>query len=336
MTSASSRFGRTLGITLGALLLVQAAAPGHGKDTVPIRRPLLRSIRFVDDTHGWIAGSKGVFYTSDGGKSWNRLRVNLASISQLPATSATTAITDVGRIVWADKDKAILRTDTGLAYGAIRPPRWRLVSIPPELLTRMNAIAFIDQRHGFASGTLSHQVFLTIDGGLNWESFDTPAQDILDGLFVVSPSEVWVVGLEGIVLHTTDSGRSWSRTVLTEESGDPATGLRSICFVENGEGWVCGPSGHIFHTANGGRDWQRQKTPFVANLPLSLGAVSFVNKKEGWAVGGYCANYVEQEFVGINSAHYGWRASLGLAANKCDGESGGRSGPSEWESLGSR
>jgi photosystem II stability/assembly factor-like uncharacterized protein len=100
---------------------------------------------------------------------------------------------------------------------------------------------------------------------------------------------------------------------LTGSDGERATGLRSIFFIDSMRGWVCGPSGNIFHTTNGGKDWQRQKTPFAENLPLGLNAISFANSSEGWAVGQYCADYVEDRFQGIvlhttdGGSHWDWQ-----------------------------
>ena len=245
---------RTLIIPLLTAFVPYHAAPARGMDdVVTLRSPLLRSIRFVDNFHGWIAGYNGVFYTRDGGKRWQRLGVSLGSISKV----ASTAATDVGRVVWADRNDAIFRNQTGLAYCSIRPLKRKAVPIPPNVLVSMEAIAFSDPTHGFASGSISHELFRTTDGGSSWETFDTPANDLLSGLFVSSLREVWVVGIEGIVLHSRDAGRSWNHTVLRNENGDAATGLRSIWFIDSGRGWACGPSGYIFHTANGGMDWQR-------------------------------------------------------------------------------
>ena len=289
-------------------LSVVSQATG-GNDTVTLRPPLLRSVRFVDDAHGWIAGYNGVFCTSDGGRSWRRLRVSLGSISKFFMTAAT----DVGRVVWADKEGATFRNDTGLTDVTIRPPKWKAVPIPTDLFVYMSDVAFVDRKHGFASGTLGHEVFRTTDGGLSWETFDTPADDILQGLFVASSSEVWVVGVEGIVLHTTDSGQTWGHIILTNSNGEPATGLRSIFFIDSMKGWICGPSGSIFHTIDGGKNWLRQTTPFTENLPLSFNAVSFATDSEGWVVGEYCADYVEQRYQAIvlhttdGGRHWDWQ-----------------------------
>jgi photosystem II stability/assembly factor-like uncharacterized protein len=309
MTTASSKYGLTFMLTLTSLNFVSLASSRHRQEIVPLRPPLLRSVRFADNIHGWIAGYNGVYYTSDGGNSWRRLRGELGALSRFPANAAT----DVGRLVWADKNQALLRNETGLTHVTIHPFSWQETTINPDVLNQISSIDFIDRRHGFASGTLSHQVFLTSDGGLNWESFETPAHDILPGLFVVSASEVWIVGVEGIVLHTTDSGRTWGHMILTSSNSEAVTGLRSIYFIDRMNGWICGPSAEIFHTVNGGREWLREKTPFAEKLPFAFNAISFASDRDGWVVGEYCADYVDQRFQGIvlhttdGGSHWDWQ-----------------------------
>jgi photosystem II stability/assembly factor-like uncharacterized protein len=295
MTHALSKSARAFLFTLITLPVVSVATSGSQKEIVEARPPLLRSVRFVDDTHGWIAGYNGVFYTDDGGSNWRRLRFSLGSIAKFPITVAT----NVGHVVWADSDGAIFTNDAGLTDVSIRPLESKSVPIAYDPRVYMSSIEFADRKQGFASGSIAHQVFRTTDGGLSWETFDTPADDILAGVFVASSTEVWVVGLEGIVLHTTDSGRSWSHKILKSWNGEPATGLRSISFIDSMRGWICGPSGSIFHTVNGGKNWLRQKTPFAEDLPITLNAVSFANESEGWVVGEHCVNYVEEEYQGV-------------------------------------
>lgn len=280
-------------MVLVGLADVMQAASGR-QETVPLNPPHLRSVRFVDDTHGWIAGYNGVFLTNDGGNSWRRLNVSLGSISKFAFTVAT----DLGLVAWADRDGAIFRNDRGLTEVTYRPLRWKDVPISADPLVYMSTIKFADRKNGFASG-ISHEVFRTTDGGLTWRAFNTPADDILKGLFVASPSEVWVVGVEGIVLHTTDLGRNWEHTILKESNDDPAKGLSSVFFIDGKTGWVCGPSKAIFHTKDGGRNWLRQNPSLVEDLPSSLNAMSFANDSEGWVVGQYTTDYVKQQFQGI-------------------------------------
>ena len=63
----------------------------------------------------------------------------------------------------------------------------------------------------------------------------------------------WVVGDEGVILHTTD-GKTWTKTLI-----DASVDFRRIHFADAKTGWVIGSEGSIFHTTNG-ITWEKQKT----------------------------------------------------------------------------
>jgi photosystem II stability/assembly factor-like uncharacterized protein len=104
----------------------------------------------------------------------------------------------------------------------------------------------------------------------------------LQGVFFVSDpgdptaSYGWVVGNEGVVLHTTDNGETWEQ----QDSGVTGT-LYSICFVDADEGWAVGDGGTVVHTADGGATWELQNSGITERLRGSF----FANSSEGWAVG---------------------------------------------------
>jgi photosystem II stability/assembly factor-like uncharacterized protein len=58
----------------------------------------------------------------------------------------------------------------------------------------------------------------------------------------------WVVGYDGIIMHTTDGGQSWHT--------QPTTGswnLLSVWAVDGHTAWASGMGGTIIHTSNGSR-----------------------------------------------------------------------------------
>jgi photosystem II stability/assembly factor-like uncharacterized protein len=97
----------------------------------------------------------------------------------------------------------------------------------------------------------------------------------LSSITFVKPQFGWAVG-KGIILHTTDAGRSWSR------QGDVGgIHLNSVNFVTPESGWAVGESGTILHTSDAGISWQKQPS----GSSESLTAVAFVTTRLGWAVG---------------------------------------------------
>jgi photosystem II stability/assembly factor-like uncharacterized protein len=47
------------------------------------------------------------------------------------------------------------------------------------------------------------------DNGKSWQQADDPTRAMLNAVFFISPEEGWAVGHDGLVLHTTDSGKNW-------------------------------------------------------------------------------------------------------------------------------
>lgn len=103
-------------------------------------------------------------------------------------------------------------------------------------------------------------------------------EELRDDLFGISfPNETygWACGRWGCVLHTTDSGNTWT----PQESGVDYT-LSSIHFVDPQKGWAVGDEGTIIHTTDGGKTWKKQESP----VPFFLMDVHFENPLKGWIV----------------------------------------------------
>lgn len=87
--------------------------------------------------------------------------------------------------------------------------------------------------------------------------------------------EGWVCGRLGVILHSSDGGKTWVR----QNSGVTFT-LTSICFVDDKNGWAVGDEGTIIHTLDGGKTWEKQKSP----VPFYHMKVYFVSPLRGWIV----------------------------------------------------
>lgn len=61
-----------------------------------------------------------------------------------------------------------------------------------------------------AAGERGHIIF-SRDQGKNWEQAQVPVSTTLTGIFFVDESNGWAVGHGGVVLVTTDGGKSWAK-----------------------------------------------------------------------------------------------------------------------------
>jgi photosystem II stability/assembly factor-like uncharacterized protein len=84
---------------------------------------------------------------------------------------------------------------------------WDTWSLDEDLY--LTTIQFVDQDHGVATGEFG-TVLLTADGGSTWDrASDLPGSFYPQAAYFASPTTGWVVGLNGTIWKTDDSGESW-------------------------------------------------------------------------------------------------------------------------------
>jgi photosystem II stability/assembly factor-like uncharacterized protein len=101
----------------------------------------------------------------------------------------------------------------------------------------------------------------------------------------VDANEGWIVGDDGVILHTLDGGQTWER----QPSGVRAS-LRSVCFLDPFTGYVAGresvpfgagSAGVILFTRDGGVKWERIS---ARELP-GLNKIKFLSTRVGFVAG---------------------------------------------------
>jgi photosystem II stability/assembly factor-like uncharacterized protein len=120
-----------------------------------------------------------------------------------------------------------------------------------------------------------------------------PTEKTLFGLTFTTAEEGWAVGIDGLLLHTTDGGRSWE---VQHGNPDPATidelaftdalknpGMYAVA-VSGGTGVAVGDTGTILLSTDGGRSWSRRVLPDRERYSW-LRDVSLVDGARGVLVG---------------------------------------------------
>jgi photosystem II stability/assembly factor-like uncharacterized protein len=120
-------------------------------------------------------------------------------------------------------------------------------------------------------------IYLTGQGTWNVIHPELPVRDLLAAQFI-NEEEGWVVGLDGLIMHTRDGAETW-----TIQHNQKDESLWSIFFLDDQVGWSVGWN-KIYHTTNGGGDWVPQQFPSVMG---DLTDVFFINQDTGWIVGTY-------------------------------------------------
>lgn len=238
----------------------------------------LRSVYFLDQNRGWVAGSGGtLLQTTDGGATWKKL---------LPLTKDTLhdvyfANDNVGWLI-AERDMLKLKTNDEPRSYLLKTEdggfSWRRIFLnSKDTNARLVRLVFADNQRGWVFGE-NGVVFATRDGGAHWMRQASPTKHLLLGGAFALDGRGLLVGAAATILQTNDGGANWQFGVVND---DNSARLSAVSFAGNGFGWAVGKSGQVFATRDAGRTWFRQKS----NTEVDLTDVKFINASEGWAVG---------------------------------------------------
>lgn len=108
------------------------------------------------------------------------------------------------------------------------------------------------------------------------------------GLFSVAiqpDGRIFIVGSKGMLLVSSDHGKTWLQRTLKERPGSELfqdRDLYSVRFTADGKsGWIVGEEGTVLRTDDGGQTWTKQETGVTNNLFK----VSVVDAQNAVAVG---------------------------------------------------
>jgi len=194
--------------------------------------PELYSVRFTSKKRGWVVGSLSrrervtdslVLYTTDGGVSWQRLRVPVADeLIHLDFDSDKR-----GWIVGAAG--RILHTRDGGETWA------RQASNTQATLYHVD---FNGDERGWAVGERG-TILRTRDGGATWEAVVAPVRSTLLSVKFVNDDDGWIVGRGGVILRSEDGGQTW----LGQESRTKQN-LYAL-YLDKNNGWAVGGDGLV-------------------------------------------------------------------------------------------
>lgn len=151
-------------------------------------------------------------------------------------------------------------------------------------------------------------IIVSDDQGQSWRQIEVPVQSDLLAAHFTTPSQGWVVGHNGVVLHTRDGGLSWVKQldglqaadVLPRyyatriEAGesdlepyaqqvsmnfrpDAALPLLDVWFDDGQRGFAVGAFGTLLQTVDGGQSWQPAFHRIDNPDMLHLNAIARIN-----------------------------------------------------------
>lgn len=225
------------------------------------------NIFFTDLNHGWIASQeKGVFWTTDGGLTWNNssgfiaydvfftdqnngfvicnkapsglMRTSDGGKSWSIITSITSQISaiflkDAGNGWAGSMDGKLFKTTDGFNTASL------VVATP--LLQHINYLQFADDFNGWATGFNGAELSRTTDGGVTWSTMLTPTSLPKD-IELIDKQNGFALRINE-VYKTTDGGQTFSRVVKSRGA------LVEIFFHDVNHGWACGDGGVMYRFA---------------------------------------------------------------------------------------
>ena len=192
---------------------------------------LLTRVAFVDEARGWAFGEMGALYaTTDGGASWSRQRVPTKHLL------LGGAFLEAGQGWLVGAGNTILYNPDG--------DGWRAGSSPVSTATRFNAVAFADERRGWAVGERG-LLLVTTNGGRAWFAQESNVGVDLTDVKFLDRQTGWACGAEGTIIHTTDGGAHWQ--IEPSSTRHP---LERLSIASRGRAWAVGFGGTIIRYAD--------------------------------------------------------------------------------------
>lgn len=152
---------------------------------------------------------------------------------------------------------------------------------PHDFMTlRWSRVCFIDSQHGFIGHIASNtgRVAYTSDGGDTWTLTNFSSPDPLWDLAMLNPTTCIVVGENGLIKKTINSGQIWENI----ESGVNET-FNVVVFPTETTGYICTEQGSVLKSTDGGNTWTKLVT---GQYMPALRCASFLNENIGYVAGG--------------------------------------------------
>jgi len=258
-------------------------------------QPVVRNLRFIDETHGWaVLGDKKLLRTTDG-ESWEEYGHVGAGFRYYDY--AFTSPTNALQTLTTDDYIAIAQSkDGGLTYKTVLPScavSLEIDGLPRNVGCTLKTLHFTSPEVGYAVGaTWSHVgatdapaivILKTSDGGASWtEHAVVPHvaktyESWYDPQYIFFPDEsggVLVLPWSEKLLVTSDGGRTWQARVAAVRG--------PIKFADPEVGWSFKGKNFSF-TTNGGNLWTTRLIAF----PIEVNAFSLPRRDRGYVVGNH-------------------------------------------------
>lgn len=250
---------RFLSIAFSCLFFSIYSLPAQWIDiTPPGMASATGDLDFWDANHGMVASSNGVYWTTDGGMTWQSQTSCVGR--QVDYASATTMAT-------ASTGGICLSTDAGQTWNSVNLP------YTPNSSTFIEQIDFISDSVAAILYSYSQDYYwaITQDQGQSWTPYLLP-EDLSSGctlssynrekMLLLGPQEGLYLAADSIVYQTSNGGQSWQQ-ILTgpsvtriDRKNDSLIFLSNKLYsTNNGQSWNPVPGANPINSCALGIDW---------------------------------------------------------------------------------
>jgi len=133
----------------------------------------------------------------------------------------------------------------------------------------------------------------------NWKRLDPPTDKLLRHVFFVDSTTGWCAGRDGIIIHTSDGGKTW-----IEQNSTVQTFIVSLFFLDKNLGWGLTlrdtlPFGTtIIKTTNGGDEWLAENYP---ENNVFMNTIFYFDSLNGWIGGSKIAGTTDGGFTWVDA-----------------------------------
>ncbi len=190
----------------------------------------LTGMSWGDATHGWAWNFNQLYYTVDAGATWTQ--ATLPANTSVSSAAMTGALTGVVASYYGNG--AATTQDGGVTWQTVSTSIGisNLVHTRGQTVWSLNASALARSK----------------DGGRTWQlAGPPPSSATYTGISFADDLHGWLVGANGVVLHTVDGGDTWS----AQPVGADLMPL-SVAAVDPMTAWIITRDGQILSTATAG------------------------------------------------------------------------------------
>jgi photosystem II stability/assembly factor-like uncharacterized protein len=224
----------------------------------------IMDIIFTSEKNGYLATAEGsVYYTHDGGITWNLGTNQSTSLNAIAASSLTDEIIAVGY------NASILLSETN-------DDNWSLRSLGPPHSINLKYINATSENIGYTFS--SDYLFKTFDAGTTWSLLPKDFEGNIKGNYFTS-SEVGFIIAGNDLLKTTDGGNSWIKISEIDYN------TKEILFIDDYTGFLYGDWSTLYKTYDGGITWVEKELPHVPQSDIGIEDMQFLNDMVGYAIG---------------------------------------------------